>query len=85
MPIYYKFGYTKAKFLTYLPLMAFPAATIVVSTLVDESTLIPLVTNAMAWIEANIALTAVFAVVLWAGMMLLSAALSYKLYKTREF
>ena len=85
MPIYYKFGYTKAKFLTYIPLMAFPAATIIVSTLVGKNKLMPLVTDAMAWIEANMILTAILSVVLWAGIMLLSGTLSYRLYRKREF
>ena len=85
MPIYYKFGYTKAKFLTYLPLMAFPAATIIVSTFVGKNKLMPLVTGALAWIESNMALTAVLGVMLWAGIMLLSAMLSYRLYRKREF
>ena len=85
MPIYYKFGYTKAKFLTHIPLIAFPAATIIVSTLVGKNNLMPLVTNAMAWVEANMALTSIFAVVLWVVIMFSSAALSYRLYRKREF
>ena len=85
MPIYFKFGYTKAKFLTYIPLMAFPLATVIVSTLVGKNELMPLVTDIMAWIEANMALTTVLCIVLWACIMLLSGMLSYRFYKKREF
>jgi len=85
MPIFFKFGYTKAKFLTYIPLMAFPLSTAIVSTLIGKNKLMPLVTDAMAWIEANMALTTVLSVVLWAVIMLLSGTLSYRLYRKREF
>jgi len=85
MPIYFRFGYTKAKFLTYIPLMAFPAATIIVSSLVGENNPIPVLINAITWIEANSVMTLLLAIVLWAGALLLSGVLSYRMYRKREF
>ena len=85
LPIYFKFGYTKAKFLTYLPLLCFPASLMITSNIVGADNVIPLVTNALAWVESNAVLTAIIAVIVLGGVMYLSAFLSHKFYKTREF
>ena len=85
LPIYFKFGYTKAKFLTYIPLMAFPAATLIVSTSVDKNDLMPIVTGALAWIESNILLASALIAAFWVVFMLISAILSYRVYRKREF
>ena len=85
LPIYFKFGYTKAKFLTYLPLLCFPASLMITSNIVGADSLIPLVMNGIAWVESNIAITAIITLVALGGVMYLSAFLSFKFYKTREF
>ena len=85
LPIYFKFGYTKAKFLTYLPLLCFPASIIIANNLIGADRVLPFLTNILVWAESNIALTVIIALVAWVGIMCLSAVLSHKFYKNREF
>jgi hypothetical protein len=85
IPIYYKFGYTKAKILTYLPLIALPATTLIVSAIAGENNLLPILADAMGWLESNMILALLLSVIIWAGIMLLSAVISYRFYKKREF
>jgi len=85
IPIYFKMGYTKAKFLTYIPLIAFPALIIAVTTFINEDKLFSTLTNIFTWIENNIIITVLACVAVWLGMMCLSMLISLKFYAKREF
>jgi len=85
LPIYFKFGYTKAKFLVYLPLLCFPASIIIANNLLGADKMMPLLTDMLTWVEANVVITVVIALAAWIGLMLLSAVLSFRFYKKREF
>ena len=85
LPIYFKFGDTKAKFLTYLPLLCFPASIVIATNLIGTDRVMPALTNVLTWVSENSLITAAIAVIIWAGLMLLSAKLSFKFYKSREF
>lgn len=85
LPIYFKFGYAKAKFLAYLPLVGFPAAVIAVSTFVGKDTFLPLIENIFLWIQENILISIIIIFFIWVLIMLSSMFLSNRFYKKREF
>jgi ABC-type transport system involved in multi-copper enzyme maturation permease subunit len=85
LPIYFKFGYAKAKFLAYLPLAGFPAAVAVVTALPGEEKAIAWFTEMFLWVEANVYLAIAVAIVFWALIMVVSCGISYLCYRNREF
>ena len=84
LPIYFKFGYTKAKFLTYLPLLCFPAVVFIASSLLGEDRLIPVIENTIAWVMNHTVAVCVFVLIMWAVLMLFSVFLSLRFYQKRE-
>ena len=84
LPIYFKFGYMKAKFLVYLPLAAFPAAVIAISTFVGKSNFFPLRERMFLWGREHRLHVAVIALLVWLLAMLCSERLSYRFYRKRE-
>jgi len=85
LPLYFKLGYARAKFLAYLPLAVFPAAVLGASSLLGKGRMLPIIESILTWSQNNIIFTAVFAVVIWASAMLLSGVLSFRFYQKREF
>jgi hypothetical protein len=85
LPIYFKMGYTKAKFLAYVPLIAFPASVLAMTAFIDKDKLIPILTNIFTWIENNMIITVLACLLVWTGMMFLSMLVSFKFYIKREF
>ena len=85
LPIYFKLGYTKAKFLAYIPLIAFPASVVAMTAIVDRDKLISTLTNVIAWMGNNIIITVLACLAVWLGIMFLSMLLSLKFYAKREF
>lgn len=85
LPIYFKLGYAKAKFLAYLPLLAFPAAVMSISAFIGKETLLPLIENIIIWIQENSLFAITLFVLMWILIMLGSWLLSYCFYKKREF
>lgn len=85
LPIYFKLGYAKAKFLAYLPLMAFPAAVVAISTFVGKDSFLPLIESMFSWIQENGLYTIILIAVIWLLIMLFSGLLSCHFYKKREF
>jgi len=85
LPIYFKLGYAKAKFLAYLPLAAFPAAVMVISIFVGKDSFSAFIESMFSWIQANDFYAAAFIVIIWFLIMLFSGLLSYRFYKKRDF
>jgi len=85
LPIYFRFGYAKAKLLAYLPLAGFPAVVVAASTLLGKKRLFPFLENVFSWVQANAYVTAALAVILWASIMIFSVVLSLRFYMKREF
>jgi len=85
LPIYFKLGYAKAKFLAYLPLAVFPLVTISVGTRFSEVDWILLVENALAWISDNQFFAVAVSVIVWTAIMSVSCGISLSFYKKREF
>ena len=85
LPLYFKLGYNKAKYLTYFPLLCFPAMVVLGSFLLGRERVIPFVEHMFLWIQQNGALTAAIAVILWVCILMGSAKLSLRFYGKREF
>lgn len=85
LPIYFKLGYAKAKFLAYLPLAAFPAAVVAISAFVGKDTLLPFIENMFSWMQENGLYAIILIAVIWVLIMFFSGLLSYHFYKKREF
>ncbi len=85
LPIYFKFGYMKAKFLAYLPLLAFPVGVMITSAFLGQGSLIPALYQLFRWGESNLPLVILLGIVSWFILMGLSLWCSYRFYKTREF
>lgn len=85
LPIYFRLGYARAKFLAYLPLAVFPAAAVAASAIWGGGGALALVQNVFLWAEENLAAAAVLVSALWVLIMVISAMLSYSFYKKREF
>jgi len=74
LPIYFKLGYTKAKFLVYLPIIAVPIIVTSISSLLNLDLMI-FVNDFIMWVSENQFLAVSTAVLSWLTL----AALSYKL------
>lgn len=85
LPIYFKLGYAKAKFFAYLPFAMFPAAIIAVSAFAGKENSMAFLNLTFLWVEENILLTVILAVILWIFLLLSSGLLSFRFYKNREF
>lgn len=85
LPIYFKLGYAKAKFLAYLPLAVFPAAVIAISVVAGKENSLEFLNNVFLWAEGNVLFTVTIAVALWMLLLLSSGLLSYRFYKSRQF
>lgn len=85
LPIYFKLGYAKAKFLSYLPLVGFPVVVMAVSAIVGKEKLLPIIENLIIWMQENRLISIIIFVFLWGLIMVCSGLLSYRFYKKREF
>ncbi len=85
LPMFFKLGYTKAKFLAYTPLVALPVILLLVVTvsqsLLAETQLIGLT----AWTMSHLPIVIPLLIVIWMGLMLASFRLSNRFYARREF
>jgi hypothetical protein len=84
LPIYFKYSYAKAKFVTYIPLFGFPIFMLALSGLARR-----LGQNwfagALAWVTANPAAVGIIAAVLWCCAVVVSYRISVRAYGKREF
>lgn len=85
LPIYFKLGYAKAKFLAYLPLAVFPVAVVAISAYVGKDSMLPFIVSMLSWIQDNGLYAIILTAIIWTLIMLFSGHLSYRFYKKREF
>ena len=85
LPIYFKLGYAKAKFLAYLPFALFPLTTIAIGSRFTDADWIGLLETVVIWIVNHQLFAVVIGVVSWLAMMAISCLLSLRFYKKREF
>ena len=85
LPIFFKMGYTKAKFFSYLPFVGWPAAVMLFAAVADKGDITAWLYSILRWIEANPAITVLLALALWAAAVFVSFGLSLKFYRNRDF
>ncbi len=85
LPIYFKLGYSKAKFLAYLPLIAFSGVIMATSSILGKEKVLPLVGSLLKWIEQNSSIAILAVIILWIVSMIISIMVSDAFYKKREF
>lgn len=85
LPIFFKLGYTKAKLITYIPLVLVPLVLYLFSAFTDFTGVKELSDQVVLWVENQRVLT--YGLLLTAGLLVLvsSAWLSRRLYEQREF
>lgn len=88
LPIYFKLGYTKAKFIAYLPFIVFPLVFItfsnVLAAYIDIFSLV-WITGLLEWLSANLLITVLLVGVIWFAVMAASYKVSAAFYRKREF
>ena len=85
LPIYFKLGYAKAKFLAYMPIAIFPLVAVAVGSRFSEVDWVKLMGNALVWISDNQFFTVAVSVIIWIAIMFISYSISLSFYKKREF
>jgi hypothetical protein len=85
LPIYFKLGYARAKFLTFLPFIAFALAIMVFSKFFSALFLIKWIAGLFEWFSDNFLLTVLLGICIWFGVMALSYRVSLLYYKRRDF
>jgi len=85
LPIYFKLGYTKAKFLGYLPFIALPLVIVFFFNAFDGVFSLKQIEGAFEWFAANILTSALIGGVIWLGIMAISYKISLAFYEKRDF
>lgn len=85
LPIYFKLGYTKAKFIAYLPFIGLFLLFMGFSGLVKKLELQKQAGNLFAWFSGNPELSAFFGIASWLVIFGISYSVSLAYYKKRDF
>ena len=85
LPIYFKMGYTKAKYLAYLPFMVLPAAVFIGTTFFSSLFTLDRIVGLFELVAANPLTAALLAGVMWFGIMVISYRISLLFYQKRDF
>jgi hypothetical protein len=85
LPIYFKLGYNKAKFIAYMPLVAFPLTIMAISGFLKDFISLEQIDAALEWAAANPAIIAAAGVCVWLIIMIISVRASLAFYKKRDF
>ncbi|MDR2940583.1 MAG: ABC-2 transporter permease [Clostridiales bacterium] len=85
LPIYFKLGYAKAKFLAYFPIFICSITIAFIPVIFKNINLIKILNNLYGWIFLNPLVATIVIFIAWLMVMALSCYISYSLYKNREF
>jgi len=85
LPVYFKLGYARAKFLVYLPIAIIPLAAVAIGSRFSDAYLELLAENVLAWFFDNPFFATVIVVIIWIAIMSVSYSISFNSYKKREF
>ncbi len=85
LPLYFKLGYTKAKFYSYIPFLGLPLIALVLSNFLKDKISINQIADISTWVEANQYITLLIGVIFWLILMIISLQVSQVFYKKREF
>ena len=85
LPIFFKLGYAKAKFFTYLPFIGWPLAVFLLSSLFGKGQMLGALSGVIAWLTGNPLAVVLIVAIVWLLAMIISYRLSIALYKKRDF
>ena len=85
LPIYFKLGYSKAKFAAYLPFLIFPLAAFGLSSIPESSGAMNALLHIPLWINENPVIFSVICAALWLAIIMVSYRMSLAAYKKRDF
>lgn len=85
LPIYFKFGYSKAKFWAYLPFVGWPLAVMGISNLLGKGGLTNSLSVFFEWLAANPFIAFALIAVIWFAIMVISYIISFAYYNKRDF
>ena len=85
LPVYFKLGYSKAKFIVYIPLVVFPFIVAALSTQLENTGLTANLYGLSIWIENNPSLLIAASIVLWLVIEFVSYSFALKFYQKRDF
>jgi len=83
LPLFFKLGYSKAKFFSYLPFLGMFALSGILITFFNNDTYN--LSGVMAWFESNLMLAAAISATLWVAIMFVSYKVSLSYYNKRDF
>jgi len=84
LPIFFKLGYMKAKFLAYLPLAGMPLLVVIFSNLLKDVISFEQITDLVGWFAKNPAVAILLGVVLWCLVIGFSYRISVSHYAKRD-
>lgn len=85
LPIYFKLGYSKAKFWSYLPFVGLFLAVMGISKLFGNGGPTNTLTDFFEWLAANPFITIALIAVIWLTIMIISYRISLVYYNKRDF
>lgn len=85
LPLFFKLGYAKAKFLSFLPFMVFPVLVMAAGRIFDQEKWTPLLAKGIDWLGKNRETALIAIIVIWMIVLTVSAHLAYHYYRKREF
>jgi len=85
LPIFFKLGYTKAKFLAYLPFIGLPLITLAFSNFLKNLISLKQIDDFFQWFAANPLIAVLIGIILWFGIMIISYKISLFYYNKRDF
>ena len=85
LPIYFKLGYTKAKFVAYFPFLGLSFGVVGVSSLIKNMGVETDLNSVPEWIGKNSSLFLFICIALWFAIIVISYRLSVAFYRKREF
>ena len=85
LPLFFRFGYAKAKILSMLPFLAVPVFVFLYDRAYRGESAVRLLTELGSWIDANNLLALAIAAVLWVFIMFISYDVSCLQYRKRDF
>ncbi len=85
IPIYFKLGYAKAKFFSYLPFVGLPLVVVLLTNYLKEKISLEQMNHTLVWLEANTFTAILIGIMIWLVIMLISLQVSLSFYNKREF
>lgn len=85
LPIFFKLGYTKAKFFAYLPFVGLPLAVLIFTNLLKDTVSVEQVANLLGCFTTNPLIAVIFGAMTWLGLMAISYQISVSYYTKRDF